>query len=369
MRVGVDFHTFDGIFQGSRSHILGLFRQVIELAPDMHFYFFLGTPEALLAADDGFGAPNVTLVKMRPASGVYRLGIQLPLLQKKYKLDLLHMQYRLPFVSVGPCACTMHDILFETHPQFFSRFFTLQSRLTFQYAARRAQLLFTVSQFSQQEIAKRYGVPQSRIQVVYNGVDRDRFFPGDAGCERLAAFGLSSKNYILTVGRLEPRKNHVRLIEAYASLDGDVPPLVCVGQKDFGYQPALDAARRLGIEEKVLFLEHIDDQTLPLIMRHCSCFVFPALAEGFGMPVVEAMASGVPVITSRSTSLTEIAGDGALLVDPLDVSSITDGLAAVMRDPDFRQRLCRSGLDQSARFTWRKSAQILVDAYRSFSLS
>lgn len=364
--IGVDFHTFDGIFQGSRSHVLGIFSEAIKLAPDLDFVFFLDNPEQLKSEHPDFIAPNVRLARMPHRAGLIRLGLQLPWMQMREKLDLLHTQYRLPFVPLGPCACTIHDVLFESHPEYFSKSFTLQSKLTFRLAAKFARLLFTVSEYSRAELTSRYGLAPAEIKVLYNGVDRARFFPGRAGAELIASLGLVTGGYVLTVGRLEPRKNHVRLIEAYARLGDSAPPLVCVGQRDFGYAAALEAASRFGIRDRVHFLENVSDGVLPALMRNACLFVFPAIAEGFGMPVAEALASGVPVVTSDTTSLPEVAGRAAVLVDPLDVESIHQGMAKVLGDADLAARMVAEGGTQILKFNWTESARKLVESYRDF---
>lgn len=367
IRIGVDFHTFDGIFQGSRSHVLGLFKQAIKLAPDIEFFFFLANPESLRRDHPEFSSSNVTLVEMPHRSGFARLAFQLLWLKFKYRISILHTQYRIPFLPLGDCACTIHDVLFESHPEYFPRSFIVQSKLTFRHAAFLSKILFTVSEYSRGEISRRYGIDPEKISVLYNGVDTKNFYPGRQNLDIVEAFGLRSNAYILTIGRLEPRKNHVRLIEAYASLGAEVPPLVCIGQRDFGYEPALQAASRLGVSDRVIFLENVDDRSLPVLIRHARLFVFPAIAEGFGMPVAEALASGIPVVTSNSTSLVEVAGDAAVLVDPLDVESIAEGMRRVLDDSVLSEKLAQQGPVQARKFDWKLSAQALVDAYRQYS--
>lgn len=364
--VGVDFHTFDGIFQGSRSHILGLFKEAVRLAPEIDFVLFLDNPARLLEEHPEFDLPNVRTLRMQHRPGPVRLGLQLPWLQISQKLDLLHTQYRLPFIPMGPCACTIHDVLFESHPEYFPKTFTLQSKLTFRLAARLSRLLFSVSEFSRSEVAGRYGISPERIGVLYNGVDRNRFFPGSKGAELLTPLGLVGGQYLLTVGRLEPRKNHVRLVEAYAQLGELAPPLVCVGQRDFGYEPALAAASRHGVAHRVHFLEKVGDDVLPALMRNARAFVFPAIAEGFGMPVAEALASGVPVVTSDTTSMPEVAGGAAILVNPLEVASIAKGMRRALEDSQLAEQLVAKGSTQVEKFSWAASAQTLVTAYRGF---
>jgi glycosyltransferase involved in cell wall biosynthesis len=364
-RIGVDFHTFDGIFQGSRSHVLGLFAEVVQLPSEFEYVLLLDEPERLRREHPVFDQPHVRLVRMPHRPGPVRVAVQLAWYQWRQHLDLLHTQYRIPLLPVGDCACTIHDVLFERHPQFFSSAFTWQSKLTFRWSARHSKLLFSVSEFSRDDIARCYGVAPARIGVLYNGVDRSRFYPGEEGVERLASLGLQPRAYLLTVGRLEPRKNHARLIEAWASLGRTAPPLVCVGQRDFGYETALAVAARLGVSDRLHFLEDVGDSLLPVLMRNARVFAFPALAEGFGMPVVEAMASGVPVLTSCSTALPEVAGGAAELVNPNDVADIARGLRRLLDDSALVARRIADGLRNVERFAWMRSAQTLVAAYRT----
>ena len=369
-RLGVDFHVWDGIFQGSRSHLIGLYRAAIVQAPEIDFIFFLAHPDDLARAHAEFTAPHVRLVGMPHRPAPWRLGWQLPRLQRQHGLDLLHMQYRLPlrlplpFLPAGACACTLHDVLYETHPQFFSPSFVWQSRLTGRSAARRSALLFTVSEYSRDEIVRLYCVPREAVAITRNGVDFERFQPGDAGADAVRALGLEPGNYLLTLGRLEPRKNHVTLLRAYASLGADAPPLVIVGQRDFSYGAVFDEIQRLRLGTRVRLLERVGDEALPAVLRHARLFVYPAFAEGFGMPVAEAMASGVAVITSNTSSLPEVAGDGALLIDPHSPEALGAAMARVLADAGLRASLVQAGLQHVQQFSWQLSAAVFVAALR-----
>lgn len=362
--LGVDFHVWDGIYQGSRSHLLGLYRAATVMAPDIDFVFFLDQPEALRRAHPEFAAPHVRLVRMPHRPGPWRLSWQLPWLRRRHSVDLLHMQYRLPLVAAGDCACTIHDVLYETHPQFFTRFFVWQSRLTGRRAAQRSALLFTVSSYSRDELVRLYGVDRQRLAITCNGVDFERFTPGPAGADAVRALGLVPGAYLLTLGRLEPRKNHVTLLRAYAQLAADAPPLVIVGQRDFHYGAVFDEIKRLQLGARVRVLEDVDDAALPALLRHALLFVYPAFAEGFGMPVAEAMASGVPVITSNTTSLPEVAGAGALLVDPASPELLAQAMARALADADLRGRMVQAGLQHVRQFDWSRAAAVFVAAVR-----
>ena len=367
LRIGVDFHTWDGIFQGSRSHVLGVYRAAILQAPDIDFVFFLGNTQSLREAHEEFRRPNVTLVSIAHVPALVRLTVQLAWLQLRHRIDVLHTQYRVPLVPVGKTACTIHDILFETHPQFFSSSFVLQSKITFRLAAKMATALFTVSEFSKAELERLYGVPPERLRVTYNGVDTRRFYPGADGIEHVQALGLEPGNYVLTVGRLEPRKNQAALIRAWSRLPGDAPPLVIVGQRDFSFDDVLAALEESPRKDKVILLEKVSDIQLPAVMRHAKVFAYPAFAEGFGMPVAEAMASGVPVVTSATTSLPEVAGDGALLVDPNSVDSIHKGLLKALGDPAAVDAVRTQALAHVQMFDWDASARVLVSQFRSMA--
>lgn len=362
--LGVDFHVWDGIFQGSRSHLLGLYRAAIVQAPEIDFTFFLNDLDGLRAAYPEFSAPNVRLVRMRQRPAMWRLAVQLPWLRWRHGVDLLHMQYRLPPMPLGPCACTIHDLLFETHPQFFTPRFVWQAKLTFRDAARRAAVLFSVSQFSRAEIVRLYGVPADHVHVTVNGVDRLRFHPAPGGEAAVQALGLEPGRYVLTVGRLEPRKNHLALLEAYSLLGADAPPLVLIGQRDFGFEGVFDAIDRLALGARVRVLDKVDDQALPAVMRHAALFVYPAHAEGFGMPVAEAMASGVPVVTANTTSLPEVAGPGALTVSPGDVQALAQAMRRGLTEPALRQSLVAAADVHVGQFNWAASAQVLLGAIR-----
>jgi glycosyltransferase involved in cell wall biosynthesis len=365
-RLGVDFHTFDELYQGSRSHLLGLYQAAIRQAPEIDFVFFLDDVAGLRRQHPAFTAPNAHLVHMPARPGPVRLGWQLPWLQWRQRIDLLHMQYRLPLWRTGPCACTIHDVLFETHPQFFTPSFTRQLRWFCRHAARHAALLLTVSRFSQREMARLYGLPPEQILLTPNGVDTQRFHAGPDGAEHVRALGLTPGGYLLTVGRLEPRKNHLTLFEAYARLGPGAPPLAVVGQRDFHFTQALDALQRLGLQDRVHLLERVGDQALPAVLRHAQIFVYPSFAEGFGMPILEAMVSGVPVITSNQTALPEVAGNAAVLVDPHSAEDLARAMQQLIDDPDQRAALGKAGPRQAQTYDWESSAKVLLSGARDF---
>ncbi len=372
-RIGVDFHTFDGLYQGSRSHLLGIYRDAVRRAPEYDFVFFCADPDRLREADAAFGMANVMCVAMPHKTGLARLGWQLALLQRKWRIDLLHVQYRMPLLTFGACAVTIHDTLFETHPQFFTKQFVRMARFTGRRSVKKAALLMTVSEFSRGEIARLYGVDPLRVTITGNGVNLARFHPVSAdgsdewnGADLVRALGAEPGEYIITVGRLEPRKNHLNLVRAYALLAQPRPPLLIVGQRDFEHDEVFVEVEKLGLAKEVTFLERVADAELPALVRHARVFVYPSFAEGFGMPVLEAMASGVAVVTSDTTALAEVTANAALTVDPNDPRVIAGAIEQLLLDANLRRRLVALGLEVAARHRWDTAAKALLAAFRRF---
>jgi glycosyltransferase involved in cell wall biosynthesis len=362
-RVGVDFHVFDGKFQGSRSHLVGLFSELLPLCPEYDFYFFLEDVGGLRSLP-AFGRENAHAAHMPEASPAKRLLWQLPRLRRQYRLDLLHTQYVSPLWAGSAQAVTIHDVLFEGYPGYFTPLFVLRSRLLTRWSAHRAKLLCTVSEYSRHEIATRYGIDARRIEVLPNAADGSRFFPGKSGQDVVDRRGLQPRGYFLTVGRIEPRKNHARLLRAYGLLAGSPPPLVIVGQRDFHFDEFERTLASLPITHRVMVLDDVTDVELPMFYRHALAFVYPSLAEGFGMPPLEALASGTPVVSSDSTAMPEVLGSAALLVDPCDESALATALERVRSDPALRTRLIKNGLEHTASFSWGGAARRLAARYR-----
>jgi glycosyltransferase involved in cell wall biosynthesis len=375
LRLGVDFHTFDGIYQGSRSHLLGLYGQAVLQAPEIDFLFLLARPAVLREACPEFARPNVKLVRMPHRPGPWRLLWQLAAMQRRHRLDLLHVQFRLPVFASGDCLCTLHDVLFETHPQYFSRVFAALARIGARDAVRRSCLTLTVSEYSRIEIARHYPIQAERVVLTPNAVDPRRFYaknpglPDSAAAATLRRWELTSERYLCTLGRLEPRKNHAALVQAYARLPPDTPPLIMIGQRDFAYDGVFEQIQALRLGPRVRVLEDVDDDALPVLLRHARLMAYPSHAEGFGMPVLEALASGVPVITSNTTSLPEIAGDVAWLVPPDDVGALAEALRLCLtEEPAARQARIARGISHARRFSWADSASAFLRAIRAAHL-
>jgi glycosyltransferase involved in cell wall biosynthesis len=286
--------------------------------------------------------------------------------QKKFKLDAFHSQYICPLFSFSKDIVTIHDVLFETHPQYFSTAFNLRSKLLVRRSARRAAQILTVSQYSKDRICEIYGIDASRVSVTPNGVNMNAFAGIDFQCatrDILSQYGL--KDYILTVGRLEPRKNHINLLKAYAMLKSEspeIPALAIVGQRDFGYEKIFQFIENNNLTSCVKVIEDADSVTLGKLYKSACLFVYPSFAEGFGIPPLEAMAAGCPVICSNTTSMKEVFSEGAVMIDPLDVESLADAISTSIYDGSSTGRMRERSLVIAERYSWERSATALLDA-------
>jgi glycosyltransferase involved in cell wall biosynthesis len=286
-------------------------------------------------------------------------------------LDLYHAtHYVLPLLVPCKAVVTIHDIIHLLYPEF------LPSRLAFFYAQRmiksslsRAARVISVSQSTRSDLLRYFDVDGRKIEVVYNGVDaafHDRLPPEEVD-QRLAALGVR-KPYLLFVGNPKPHKNLDNVIAAFAKalsihdFEGD---LVCVGgepQADLRIRQKAEAA---GVAARLRLVGHVADDALPAIYQGATMFVYPTLYEGFGLPVVEAMASGVPVITSNTSALREIGEGYAQLVNPLDVEALARAIAHSMADPEHRNSLAELGRRRAREFSWERAARRTLSIYRS----
>jgi len=259
---------------------------------------------------------------------------------------------------------TVHDLSFLHYPEAFVPALRQYLERVVPRSIARADLVLADSAGARFDIVSLLGVPSSKVQVLYSGVS-PRFRPEVESGERerlQARYGLGERPYVLSVGTLQPRKNYVRLMRAFASLKPAVlapgTQLLIAGGQGWLYQEILAEAEKHG--DWVRILGFVDDADLPALYRHAALFAFPSLYEGFGLPVLEAMACGVPVVCSNASSLPEVAGDAALLVDPLDTDGLAAAIARALADGDLREGMIARGLAQAARFTWKQAARQLL---------
>lgn len=301
-----------------------------------------------------------------------QFGLPINLFLGKPKPDLFFSPtHYAPRFSPVPSVISVMDLSFLRFPELFDKADMYQLKNWTKYSVKKAKKIVTISNSSRNDIIETYQISEDRVQTIYPGIKQTvSLQPRVYAMNELKAKYNISDNYILFVGTLQPRKNIGRLIEAFSKikkLESGIKnlQLVVIGKKGWLYEEILEAPKKFGVEDRVKFLEGINDEELAVFYKHALCYVLPSLYEGFGLPVVEAMKHGCPVITSNVSSLPEAGGDAALYVDPEDVDDIAEKIIKLINNKDLQKELAEKGKKQAAKFSWEKTAKetlkVLVD--------
>jgi glycosyltransferase involved in cell wall biosynthesis len=280
-------------------------------------------------------------------------------------VDLIHgMAFVGPLIGASPSVVTVHDLSFVHYPESFRALNRFYLRLFTRLSVRRARRVIAVSESTKRDLVQCYDLSPAKVDVVHNGVDDVyRSLPASKVAGFRAEQGLPDR-FILFVGTLEPRKNVARLIEAYARLPGTRPPLMLVGGKGWLYDGIIARIEALNLTDEVHFVGYVPAQDLPFWYNAAELFVYPSLYEGFGLPPLEAMACGTPVVASTASSLPEVVSQAGLLVDPMNTEALTAAMEQVLADPDMQKKMRATGLARAEKFSWHRAAQRTVDSYR-----
>jgi glycosyltransferase involved in cell wall biosynthesis len=345
-----------------------LTRAILQAFPEHHYTLFYAGPVRFPLT--WAQAPGLRLrAAPLPEKGMvwlwHRLSLPIPLELFTGVADLIYSpDFLLPPTLPGRrTLLTVHDLSFEVMPETLPAPLVAYLRRNVPRAVRRATHILADSEATRQDLIRLWGVPAEKITVLYSGVE-PRFRPvqDPALHARVRArYGLGPWPFILTVGTVQPRKNYPRLIEAFAALvrEGIFPEghLVIVGEKGWQAEGTLEAIRRSGMAERIHWLGFVDDADLPALYSAAAVFALVSRYEGFGLPALEAMACGTPVVASRVSSLPEVVGEAGVLVDPESVADIARGLRAALEDPERRAALREAGLERARRFTWEAAAR------------
>jgi glycosyltransferase involved in cell wall biosynthesis len=276
----------------------------------------------------------------------------------------------MPLHSPTPSVVAMHDLTFFDHPEWHERSKVVYFRRMIAAAAQRADIIVTGSHDAADGLRERFRL-SGEIVVVHHGVDHARFAPAGAGSVDEAADLLAlakhgiTRPYIAFASTIEPRKDVPTLVRAFARIAGAHPDvqLVVAGGDGWGVAEARDAIAASGVATRILRPGYLEDATLAALFRRAEAIAYPSLVEGFGMPALEALASGTPLVTTSGSSLDEIVGDAALLVPPADPEALARALATILDDPSVATRLRAAGPERAATFTWERSVDAHVEIY------
>jgi glycosyltransferase involved in cell wall biosynthesis len=369
MRIGIDIHAVEQDGSGNCTYMRGLVQGLARVDTGNEYVLY-GTRLEHPFYETLRRLRRFEIRRLWPGVAPLRIPLTLAMRSALDRLDLLHVQYGGPPWLRGRLVSTIHDAAFAVVPETFSPSERLWMPRLIRLTARRATMVLTGSEFARRHVAGWAGIPIERVCVTYYGVGPE-FAPVPAGPARdavLARYGISSP-FVLSLGRLNLRKNLLRVVEAFERLARPGLQLVIGGVADshsdvlakrLQDSPSRAAIRRVG------FIAAAD---LPAVLSAAAVFVYPSLFEGFGLPPLEAAACGAPVIASNVTALPEVLGDGALLVDPTDTEAVATALERTLTDGELRAELRRRGLQRAAQFTWDAAAQRTLAAYSQAAAS
>jgi glycosyltransferase involved in cell wall biosynthesis len=368
MHIGIDAHAIGARQGGNETYISNLIAALARLDQENQYTLYLASARAADAWSGRY--PNFSVRVLPKPTPLVRVPLALAFELRRRPVDVLHVQYTAPPFCPAPIVATIHDLAFEHLPETFTRRGKTQLRLTVRRTAKRAARIATVSEFSRADIIRTYQIAPEKIAVTYNGVE-PRFNPQPQVTDEAALvrhrFGIA-RDFLLAVGSLQPRKNLVRLLRAYAHLRAGrpdfTPQLVITGRKLWLTNEIFAEIRRQAWAQDVIVTGYVADEELPALYRSAAALVYPSLFEGFGLPPLEAMACGTPVITSNVSSLPEVVGAAALLIDPYSENDLAQALRNIITDQPLRARLRAEGLRRAAAFTWRAAAEQTLQLYQ-----
>jgi glycosyltransferase involved in cell wall biosynthesis len=356
LRIFVDCHVFDGPFQGTTTYLRGLYTELIK---NTDIEFFLAASDVAHLAEIFGTAPNLHYLAYKKHNKFYRLLIDIPRMIKQHRIDYAHFQYIVPPVKHCKYIVTLHDVIFMEYPEYFPLGYRIKNGLLFKHGAKKADILLTISDYSAQQIKKHLGLAASAI--IHNTAEDVFFDPYDkSACSAAVAQKFGINNYWLYVSRREPRKNHHGLLKAFA--EGGFYnnySLVFVGSRAI-QNPEYDAlysSLPAAVQQKVVSFEKINFTDLLLLMRGARLAVYPSVAEGFGIPPLEAVAAQVPVACSGATAMADFTFLSDTLFDPYDTGDMIAKINTALQQTPARLETIRQGLKNQ--YSWQKGAAIV----------
>ena len=365
LRLGLNLlHLVPGETGGAEVYARRLIPALLEARPELQPVLFTGREAAPSLAGEDW-ADRVTIVPLRvhTRSRFKRVAAEqtlLPVAARRADIDLLHNLFTTaPALPTVPQVTTIHDLIYKRFPETHAGVLSRGLALLVPLAARRSQRVIAPSEATKADLVRYLGVAPGRVDVTYEGpgLAEGLVPPGEAELRR--RFELGDAPLVLSVSAKRPHKNLERLLDAISRVSSEPSPVLLVS----GYPTSFEAELRRRAGDRVHFAGWVDDETLEGLYRIAICLAFPSLAEGFGLPVLEAMRRGVPVACSNTTSLPEVAGEAALYFDPTDTAAIAAALDRILGDGALRERLAAAGVAQAGKFSWEATAQATLESY------
>lgn len=369
MRVGIDAHFIGNQQTGNETYTRSLIRNLAAVDPDPNDYsLYLTNAEA--AATSIVPDPRFHKRLLRPKNPLVRIPCVLPWEVTRRPVDVLHTHYTVPpfLPRTTRTVVTIHDVSWEYYPALYSASELLRLRTTVPWSARRADRILAVSHAVKRGLVELYNIEAEKIVVTPLAAGPD-FYPREqADCRKRLRdkYGIEGR-FILYVGNMTPRKNLTRILRAFARLrreHGIEEKLLVVGPRLSGSELFLATLRELQLGEEVVCTGNVSHEELPDFYSVAEVFVFPSLYEAFGLPTLEAMACGAPVVAANCPAFPEVAGDAALLVDPEDTEALANAVGRVLSNTAVREQFRAAGLERARLFSWQATALQTLTVYR-----
>ena len=368
MHIAIDAHSVGAQLAGNESYAINLIESLAQIDSVNRYTLYVTKREAVDRFDNRW--PNFSVRLTLPHTPLVRIPLTLSAELRRNPVDVLHVQFTAPPFAPCPVVVSIHDLSFEHLPLTFKRRSRMQLRLTVRQSARKAARILTLSESVRQDIIDTYGIAPERVTTIPIAAPAHlRPVTDEEEIRRVRLTYKIAGDYILSVGSIQPRKNLTRLVAAYARLrreraEGKLPKLVIVGKPAWLYDETFRAIQESGIGDLTVLTGYVPDADLSALYSGAVCFVYPSYFEGFGLPPLEAMQCGAPVIAGNRTSLPEVVGEAGLLVDPFDEAAIASAIACLIDDSDLRAELRVKGLKRARMFDWHETARRTLSVYR-----
>ena len=367
MRIAIDAHSVGTRLGGNESYAVNLIEALAQIDRVNQYTIYVTTDEARDRFTHRWS--NFKVRSTLPHTPLIRIPLTLSAELRKHPVDVLHVQFTAPPFCPCPVVVSIHDLSFEHLPETFKRRSRTQLRLTVRHSARRASRILSLSEYTRRDIIETYGIDAERVSTIPLAA-AEHFGPIDDNRELQRVrhnYGIDG-DYILSVGSIQPRKNLARLIRAYALLRGNcsadkLPKLVLVGKCAWLYDETLRTLDQAGVKDTVILTGYVPESDLPALYSGALCFVYPSYFEGFGLPPLEAMKCGAPVIVGDRTSLPEVVGNAALAVNPFDVEAIAGAISRLINNSALRRELSAKGQERAKEFSWQDTARKTLTVY------